>query len=286
MKDADPFRKSQLSAITRLQDGRFVVGGSRGTIAISADEGHHWRRICLDPKHDGVDFLRIRQARAGTLYALTTGELFISDDGGESWRAIPRSYSVGDPFPGEDIAVAADGESLLVTTCDYNTYSGEGWSSLSRSRDGITWTSVRYRENGFFTAVAELADGTIILGNRAAFERFDGQTWHSTYSSDIHDIVVDGERIWMSTYTDVRVSTNAGKTWSQLFETKRGAVRRIAVDGDRVCAVSDHDVFTSTDAGENWSRHQTEHVWRAVALATDAAIVVGNEGAVARMPLT
>lgn len=286
MKDADPFRKSQLSAITRLQDGRFVVGGSHGTIAISADEGHHWRRIRLDAKHDGVDFLRIRQVAVGTLYALTIGELFISDDGGESWRAVPRSYSPADPFPGEDMAVAADGESLLVTTCDYNSYSGQGWSSLLRSRDGVAWTSVRHREDGFFTAIAELADGTIILGNRACFDRFDGHTWHSTYSPDIYDIVVDGERIWMSTSTDVKLSTNAGKTWSQLFETKRGEVRRIAVDGDRVCAVSNSDVFTSMDAGENWTWHQTERVWLAVALAADAAIVVGKEGAVARMPLT
>jgi photosystem II stability/assembly factor-like uncharacterized protein len=286
MKDADPFCKSQLSAITRLQDGRFVVGGSHGTIAVSADQGHQWRRIRLDPKHDSVDVLRIRQVAAGTLYALTIGGLFASDDGGESWRAVPRSYSPGEPFPAEDIAVAADGESLLVTTCEYNTYSGEGWSALCRSRDGVKWTTVRFSENAFFTAVAELADGSIILGNRACFNRFDGQAWHSTNSQDVCDIVVDGERICMSTYADVRLSTNAGQTWSQLFETKLGAVRRIAVDGDRVCAVSNGDVFTSIDAGENWTWHQTDRVWRAVALTTDGAIVVGNDGAVERMPLT
>lgn len=205
---------------------------------------------------------------------------------GENRGARCRARGGGDePFPAEDIAIAADGESLLVLKCDYNSYSGAGWSALCRSQDNVNWSNVRPYQEGFFTAVAELADGTVLLGKRAAFDRFDGQRWQSTHSPDVSDIVVDGTRIWMSTFADVRMSLDAGRTWSQVLERKRDAFRRIAADGDRVCVVGVRDVFTSADGGKRWTCHVTDRVWRAAALAGDVAIVVGNDGAAVHMPL-
>ena len=288
MTKADPFASSALSAIMRTQDGRFVAAGSNSVIAVSADDGFHWHRARLEPADAWTDFRRVRQLASGVLYALGVSTLFRSDDGGESWRQLPRSWDVTicSPFRSAacDMAVSADGKALWVTSCDYNTKSDAASSGLYRTMDGVNWTCERFAEDGVFGAVAELSDGTIVLGNRGYIDRFDGHAWQGVLAHDVSDIIVDDGRVWLSTYANILVSADAGRTWSTVLQSER-SISRMAVAGDVVCAVSGRNVVVSRDAGGSWRTHVAARPLMDVALSANAAIAVGADGAVERVLL-
>lgn len=109
------FGKRDLTAIIRLQDGRLVVAGTNGTVAISADDGFNWHRGRVDRDRPWSQILRMRQAASGVVFALGVGALHASADGGESWRVLPRSWDIqiDNPFPASDMALSVDGSALL-----------------------------------------------------------------------------------------------------------------------------------------------------------------------------
>ena len=251
MKNGSPFGKHDLTAITRLQDGRLVVAGGNGTVAVSDDSGFNWHLGKVDSSLCWPSILRLRQVVSGVIYALGVGDLFASDNGGESWRVVPRSYDiqVNNPFPGSDMAVSIDGTALLVTSCDYNTKSDAASSGLHRSDDGgVTWKCVRFDGDAAFGTVAELPDGTILVANRNYLDRFDGREWQRSYSQYVSDIVVEREYVWIAAHPGILASTDGGRSWSEVIEANH-SIDRFAVAGGVVCAVAGSDVFVSCDGG-------------------------------------
>jgi photosystem II stability/assembly factor-like uncharacterized protein len=287
MKNGDVFGKRDLTSIARLQDGRLVVAGSNGTVAISADGGFNWHRGRMDRERPWSDILRIRQAASGVVYALGIGDLYASNDGGESWRALPRSYDiqVDNPFPASDLALSFDGNALLATSCDYNTKSDAASSGLHRSVDGgLTWKCLHFDGDAAFGTVAELHDGTILVDNRSGLERFDGRQRQSSYPQYVSDIVVEGEYVWIAAHSGILSSTDSGASWSEVINVNR-SIDRFAVAGDAVCAIAGVDVFISSDRGSTWRTHKVPRPLRAVTLSADVAVGVGPEGAIERIPL-
>ena len=85
-----------------LTNGTIVVGGLRGTIYRSVDDGRSWRESKVEPKASVTD---IAEAGGKVLAVGLDGLVFESDDGGASFRGTQRE----DRMPLTAIAVASNG---------------------------------------------------------------------------------------------------------------------------------------------------------------------------------
>jgi photosystem II stability/assembly factor-like uncharacterized protein len=98
----------------RAGDGKLWMADQRGTVALSTDDGAHWQR----PRGRGLpaaaDFTAIAED-GGHLYLGTSMDgLYLSKDGGESWRPIAFAAAPPRRTPPKILGLVFAGTSLYV----------------------------------------------------------------------------------------------------------------------------------------------------------------------------
>lgn len=73
---------------TVLDDGTILVGGQRGSLYRSTDEGKHWQRVALESKSS---ITALAHDRTHVMAVGLDGLRAISQDGGRSFEPLPRS---------------------------------------------------------------------------------------------------------------------------------------------------------------------------------------------------
>jgi photosystem II stability/assembly factor-like uncharacterized protein len=93
---------------------KLYAGLDGGAILLSQDGGATWRRSASGmPAEMTVTSLVADPTRAGTVYAGTIGGVYVSSDGGASWKVMGTGLTVRAV---KDIALSADGRVLYAAT--------------------------------------------------------------------------------------------------------------------------------------------------------------------------
>lgn len=278
-------RTGHLNDIAAMTDGRLVAVGAKSTVSISMDGGFHWQKHSLGD--DGWTALnRICQAPSGKLYALACQGLYSSATG-DSWFHVASS-ATNDAltFASDQLHIAQD-ETLYVCATDYNGRADKSRSSVARSPDGFSWSTIRFSdEYAFFGPVVTFGDAEIVVGNVHHLERFDGQAWHREPElpfPNVSDLRWDDGELWATSggYPGgVFVSGDRGRTWTQCCKT-HASMTRLSVDKNTVCAVGQDEIAVSRDRGETWDTTNVETRLLGITAHGDGTVVaVGEDGTV------
>ncbi len=236
--------------------------------------------VAIEPNYDGVEY--------NTVYiGGNAGEIFTSDDGGESW-IMKEIYPAGSHVNVTKIAVSSDlPDVVYASLLDWER--GENDGRVVKSTDkGVTWNSVltgvpvntvlfsQGTEEeiivlaGLGTEEAAAEENSTMLGLRKSIN--GGDTWTVLNNSAIVNCLAadptDNNIIYcgIRTYADglpsgdfVYKSADKGDTWDKVFEIPGGTgglCRDIIVNPDNsaeVYAAVDNYIYQSTDSGATWS---------------------------------
>ncbi|MFI3245697.1 MAG: YCF48-related protein [Ferrimonas sp.] len=130
--------------LSKLRDGRLVMVGEMGLLALSMDQGDSWQAI--NPFYDGSLFDFIEIERGSWLAVGLRGNIFRSEDQGQTWYAINTDVrstinSVVQLMSGDIVMVANSGH-VLLSKDDGNSFvsdlvaKGEDLVSVAERRDG------------------------------------------------------------------------------------------------------------------------------------------------------
>lgn len=219
-----------------------------GALYATADAGAHWRRLAglglpaADPVPGTISF---RDPLHGWLAAPAGSPaptLYVTSDGGETWRALPLpppdgGWPAGDQLDPGPAVVAADGSGQLVTGelqhWGYGLVALSYWVAATADA-GVTWSAPRRLPEVGFGAVVTIAT------SRAA----GSISW--AWSADELLVTRDGGNRWAT------VAVPAGWTLHGLS----------AIDGDTAwvaASVSDGRgdarwaLFSTADGGATWT---------------------------------
>ncbi|MGQ0700723.1 MAG: YCF48-related protein [Panacagrimonas sp.] len=132
---------SHLNAMIRLRDGRLLIVGERGFIAMSGDGGA-WEK--LESPYEGSFFGASPMGEKGALIFGLRGNAFLSDDA-RAWRQVnlgsTRTAFGGAVMPdGRAVLVGADGLALSVSAD--GSVSEKGLASIAGAASGGTLSGV------------------------------------------------------------------------------------------------------------------------------------------------
>lgn len=192
-----------------MAHARLVCVGERGAIALSDDNGEHWRRAQAPPTRllTAVDFADARRGWA----VGHDGVILHSDDGGATWRVQYRLADDSVPlfdvsFSGAHLGIAVGAFGGYVTTDD----------------GGVTWTERRIAaSDSHLYAIARASNGALIIaGEASTLLRSDdnGANWRSIASPIEGSVfgVVTGADNFVLAYGLLGAwarSHDAGNTW-------------------------------------------------------------------------
>jgi photosystem II stability/assembly factor-like uncharacterized protein len=282
-----------VAAVTRLANGALIAGTHGQGVSRSDDQGQTWRWI-----NNGLTVFDVWSVRAGMLngreclYAGTLpAHLFVSQDGGETWRDLPALRQVPGvehwffpppPHQGHVKDIVVDGTRLLVGI--------EVGALLVSEDEGATFTALPVdpdpRDCDLHRILVHPArPGRIIIANGLAGTMASedrGQTWQRGLNPpgiDYPDPLVmhpdDPELLFMAgavgwpphwyalgrARTKIARSRDGGKTWERLLGGLPDGQRAIfggltleAFDGGYALYAADSDgqVFESRDGGDTW----------------------------------
>lgn len=217
----------------------FTSSGSG--IIISSDGGLTWRSVLDVPTVGPFRF----SFSSGVIYAgidpIVYGDLpilYLSDDGGETWKELPGSV----PDRLNDIQVLLFTNKVLVAV--------EGWGIYQSDNNGLSWKSAN---TGIRSAVvvdkmaSSQSNPEIIYAisrwpRHALFRSDDeGQSWSEpVLETVINSIVVhpfNPYLIWIADESGILETTNGGEDWRRVAFLP---VRNLTVstsDPDRPCAI-------------------------------------------------
>ncbi|MCK9490015.1 MAG: YCF48-related protein [Xanthomonadales bacterium] len=158
--EADP----HLNALARLDDGRLLLVGERGSAWRSDDDGQSWLRLALPYAGSMYGLLA---GADGTLLAFgLRGRVLESSDGGDSWRPLD-SASQATLFDG---LVTANGDIILV--------GGQG-RVLHRPAGSDTFSASTFvdgnGETPTLAGIVALADGRFLLAGERGIDLWEGR---------------------------------------------------------------------------------------------------------------
>jgi photosystem II stability/assembly factor-like uncharacterized protein len=248
-------------------------------IARGENGGVHWRRLLVDkdgcsgaPVPDDGAKLRFAKRSASRVYAVSSQNLYLSDDGGASWSAhyesLPDSFRCAQIG---DLALDPRRDDTLVAATD---------SAILRSTDaGATWRSILSSRDAFdLRAVVVLEDGTILAGGCGVVRSTDGGgSWRQPLPCavprpgaddgvrNVARLIVDSSRPRVvyaevieagddPVQTDPRVyrSADGGHSWAALPV----AANVIAIDAraGTLYALGPAGLSNSADDGKSWRK--------------------------------
>lgn len=249
-----PERVSVLS-LAVVQSGMIYAGSSGEGVWISDDDGAQWHPAGapLDEGH----VPNLVATRGGALWAIADGLLYLSEDGGESWRLAGPSG-----FEARSMAVEAHGGEVI--------YMGGRSEEIAVSHDGgTTWQVVAsgVLESditcfGIDTTQPEIA----YLGTKGdgSYKTTDGgHAWSATSHGDGKRVVSalvndpqDTATLYAGTVHGVYRSTDGGEGWSLISRgVGESYVQALVVhpeDRDVIYAGAETGVYVSRDGGGSW----------------------------------
>jgi hypothetical protein len=216
-------RQADVWDIASSRSGRIVAAAENsGAVAISHDFGRRWRSHMLTPQ--GAYAVTLRPGRPGWLLVGAGGGIYLSKNGGRSWRLTSRL--------GDSAASAfawLPGSHSVVIAGTIGGVSGKSASPALISHDaGVSWVSFGRRLPGAgVMSLAGLISRWVFAGTmgRAVWRRGANSTqWVRTSSGmpkdDDHGaslVVVSGRHpaVLVGTLAfGVFRSTNGGRSWS------------------------------------------------------------------------
>lgn len=270
------------------------LGGDEGYLAITTDGGKNWLRQAIATK-ENVNEIYFRNDENG--YVLAGGRLFLSKDGGKTWR-----------------------ENVLLNSKDYRGLKAEflsirftdkkrGWivGSLSNQKDevvdslilqtqdaGETWSRVliSYRQELFHLDFVNDSDGWIVGDKGLVFVTDDGgKTWMkqatgilaSLYNVDFRDskngVIVGGGGAILRT-------EDGGLNWEKIRAPVTKSLLRVNFIDDKTGWIvgGSGTILRTDDKGKTWIQQDSQTTDSLYGLFMDkkAGWAVGKKGIVLR----
>ena len=278
-------------AIHPVQPEIVYVGTQEGPYR-STDHGDHWEKVNVPDHGLPVWSLLFHPRDARVMYAgYDAGEIYRSEDGGETWRQLPVSVhfpevttapganpakrilglagSMADP----DVLYGAIEVGGIIRTMD----GGEHWENLSHGQylndDAVDMHGV---------LVSHWHPGTVYSVARAGLFRSTdyGDHWRyvplealnakgQAYCRTIREVPGDPRSLWIAAGANFRSevgvlfhSTDGGMHWKRVDmglqpqSTLSALAFNARHPNHMYCATFDGEVFASPDGGQTWSTHQ------------------------------
>ncbi|MDE0009731.1 MAG: sigma-70 family RNA polymerase sigma factor [Candidatus Poribacteria bacterium] len=223
-------------------EGTVYAVASTGIYRLSADETT-W--IHVDASVRIGESRMPMAAHAGSLYIVSTDEIFTSDNNGETWTTLgprPKGDAVG--------LVITDTERASTPQVPITMYLALKDKGIFRSTDGGTqWNSLKdgLTVSEKISAVAAVGK-TVFAGTENGLYRLDSGTWEKLpldTSGAVCSLAVSGNNLYVGVGPDPLVKL----TSTELYE---------ATKGKRAPPVK---IFHSADLGDSWTeiRHGSKH---------------------------
>ena len=254
-----------------------LLGTSAGQLFASQDGGNSWSlfahlgagddyvldHVIFDPTHPATIY-----AAGWSLYDKEEGDVFRSDDGGRTWRALPMVH-------GKSV------RALAMAPSDHNTLVIGALDGVFRSRDGgATWTRISPENHAEIKNIESVAidtvDPDIIYAGtfHLPWKTEDGgQSWHSIQQgmlldSDVFSIIVDPSRpttVFLSACSGIYKSLNAGALFSRIHGIPHSAIRTRVLKQDpkrpgTVYAGTTGGLWKTFDGGSKWELYSAPDV--------------------------
>ena len=254
-----------------------LLGTSAGQLFVSQDGGNSWTlfahlgagddyvldHIIFDPTHAATIYV------AGwSLYNKEAGDVFRSDDGGRTWRALPVVH-------GKSV------RALAMAPSDHNTLVIGAIDGVFRSRDGgATWERISPENHAEIKNIESVAidpvnPDIIYAGTfHLPWKTEDGgKSWHSIQEgmlldSDVFSIIVDPKTpstVFVSACSGIYKSVNAGTLFSRIRGIPHSAIRTRVLKQDPkrpaiVYAGTTGGLWKTFDGGTTWELYSAPDV--------------------------
>ena len=263
--------------------GRLLLGTSAGQLFVSHDGGDSWAPFAhLGPSDDLViDHIVFDPTNPQTIYAAgwglykdDEGDVFRSDDGGATWRALAGAH-------GKSI------RALAMAPSDHNTLVIGALDGVFRSRDGgETWERITPEnpevmenhstmKNFVSVAIDPQNPDIVYAGTRhLAWKTSDGgKNWHNIKDgmladSDVFSIIIDPNapsRVYASACSGIYKSDNGGDLFHRVQGLPHSAIRTRVLKQDPqrpsiVYAGTTGGLWKTLDGGAKWSLVSSDDV--------------------------
>ena len=290
-----------------------LLGTSAGQLFASQDGGNSWGLFAHFKLGDDYvfDHIVFDPTNPATIYVAgwglfhdTEGDVFRSDDGGKTWRALPGVH-------GKSI------RALAMAPSDHNTLVIGALDGVFRSRDGgATWERMTPEnpevlenhasmKNFVSVAVDPQNPDIVYAGTRhLAWKTSDGGLhWHNVKDgmlddSDVFSIIVDPKipsRVYASACSGIYKSDNGAELFHRVQGLPHSAIRTRVLKqdpqrGSIVYAGTTGGLWKTVDGGVKWTRVTSDDVIvndvmidprnpERVLLATDlGGVLASNDG--------
>jgi photosystem II stability/assembly factor-like uncharacterized protein len=187
----------------------------RGDLLETTDRGQSWQT--LREWYPGGAFQMATDAAGRTIVVQNRDSISISTDGGAQWRDVPRTWPrQGIAAPVGDLKLALVGDDAYFTTV---------------TPDYALWA---------------IRDVTTDHPKAEQVYRADGE---------VDQVASDGRQLVVTVGTELRGSTDGGRTWTVLRTDPTGQpLREPRFVGGRLYVATYQDLDVSTDGGRTWTR--------------------------------
>ena len=301
-----------ISGLLASSTGDVYAASSVGIYRLSPDT-RAWTLVnttisTTDPTNSGRYGLMPMAERDGTLYLVSTREVFVSLDRGETWMSL---------------GVRPKGAVVDLVITDEALYLGLRDGDVYRSTDaGQRWTLLTDETSDRKIFALTAIENIVFVGTNQGLYRLRSETWEKVAvgtTKSIHSLAVSGDDLYIGTGPDfyefneeidpvamgqmlgemlinnkgaweIFHSTDLGDSWTEITPSSR-SVSRIIPLGIRVMAVGDTLLalgvggFRSTDRGQTWTEFafnensMTLSIFPAVAVNENTFFKVGPLGA-------
>ena len=256
---------------------RILLGTSAGQLFESLDNGKSWApyahlgptdeyvldHIVFDPTHPATLYIA-----AWSLFNNDGGDVFRSDDGGKSWRALSGIH-------GKSV------RTLSMAASDHNILVAGALDGVYRSRDaGATWEHISPEghpdlKNIESTAIDPQNPNVIYAGTFHLPWKTDdgGKNWHRINQgvlddSDVFSIIIDPQMpsvVYASACSGIYKSVNSGELFARIKGIPHSAIRTRVLKQDPkqssvVYAGTTGGLWKSFDGGSKWELYSAADV--------------------------
>lgn len=196
----------------------WLVMLKKGGLALYSAKLRLWRELGHIGAANGAAFKAITNdlAFAGPRwFAATSGGLFVSTDGGETWTGMRLGKT---NLPAEAVVASPNGRTLWVVSSGGMLYSSDSGSSW-------TWKDLPIQSSGVIGLKSGGRGLLLAFSERGVYiSRDAGEKWtlaaHGLPASAPLDIAVDGS-VWLAAMHDggIYISRDAGNTWKRAADT-------------------------------------------------------------------
>nr|WP_245946793.1 X2-like carbohydrate binding domain-containing protein [Paenibacillus cellulosilyticus] len=218
-------------------------------------------------KTNSIDFAELNptfMARVGAVDDASTASIAFSYDGGSNWYNPNRPSGTKG---GGDIAVSADGSTLVWSTSDQGVYysvGGNSWTAISNLPQGAKVTSDRANKNKFYA----FGNGTVYVSTNGGASFTASAATGLPTTGDLKTVFGKEGEVWIAGGSDTTVyglwhSSDSGATFTKLSNVQEADVVGFgkAATGQTYPAIYTsakidgvRGFFRSDDAGASWVR--------------------------------